>query len=423
MPPADPPPRASPVAWGGIVRALLVAALLAVCWSIVSDPVLQWDFRLLYASAKAWAHGDNPYDPAVLAPVLHDPTIAYSYPPDTLGIFRVFNALDAGAASRVYLLLQLGLVAALYACWQRFFLAREDRDSPWFAAFCFFGLGGALTIDLRAGNISLLEQTLLWLGLAAYLRGRKGWFCVLLWLAASFKLTLLAFSGLLLVEPPRQWGKFACLWAAMAGRLALDYLFSPALLLGFVHGLTRMSTNPQEGGKNNPSMPEFLKDLMRFSLGADDEGLVRIVATVLYALVAVAVLALTWRAWRAINRRWPGAEGNVDGERGVLLVCLYAAAYGLLIPRLKDYSCILLLLPVWRLAKFSLAGKRDAWLALIAAACLSNFSAWFGVYAAYVFLWRYQALAVTFAAWALFVHETLTLSPPPDAGEISPPAA
>lgn len=407
MPPTDPPPRAVSVAWGGIVRVLLAVALLAVCRSIVSDPVLQWDFRLLYASATAWAHGGNPYDPSVLAPVTHDQTIAYSYPPDTLGVFRVFNALEASTASRVYLLFQLALVAALYACWQRFFLAREDRGSPWFAAFCFFGLGGALTVDLRAGNISLLEQTLLWLGLAAYLRGRSGWFCVLLWLAASFKLTLLAFSGLLLIGPTRQWGKFAGLWVAMAGRLALDYLFSPALFLGFLHALTRMRANPNEGGKNNPSMPEFLKDAVRFSVGPDEEGQVRMAAMVLYALVAVAVLVVTWRAWRAINRRWPDAESSDGGERGVLLVCLYAAAYGLLVPRLKDYSCILLLLPVWRMAKFSLAGKRDAWLALIFAACLSNYSDWFGVYAAYVFLWRYQALALTFAAWALFVREIL----------------
>ena len=428
MPPADFPSRVTPpvpqartsVAWNGIVRVLLAAALLAVCWSIVTDPALQWDFRLLYASANAWAHGNNPYDPAVLAPVTHDQTIAYSYPPDTLGVFRVFNALDLHAASHIYLLLQLGLVAALYACWQRFFLAREDRGSAWFAAFCFFGLGGALTVDLRAGNISLLEQTLLWLGLAAHLRGRQGWFCVLLWLAASFKLTLLAFSGLLLIGPVRQWGKFACLWAAMVGRLILNYVFSPTLFFDFVHGLTRLSTNPQEGGKNNPSTPEFLKELVRFSVGPDDEGLARIVALVLYALAAVAVLTLTWRAWRAFGRRWP--VDHADGERGVLLVCLYAAAYGLLVPRLKDYSCILLLLPVWRMAKFSLAGKRDAWLALIFAACLSNYSEWFGVYAAYVFLWRYQALALTFAAWALFVHETLTL-PAAGEGPLSPPAA
>ena len=390
------------------MRALLIVALLAVCWSIVSDPALQWDFRLLYVSAQAWAHGVSPYDSAILGPILHDPTIAYSYPPDTLGVFRVFTALDLRTASRVYLLLQLSLVAALYACWQRFFLAREDRGSPWFAAFCFFGLGGALTIDLRAGNVSLFEQTLLWLGLAAYLRGRPGWFGVLLWLASSFKLTLLAFSGLLLVGPIRQWGKFTCLWMAMGGRLALDYLFSPVLFLGFVHGLTRMSANPNEGGKNNPSMPEFLKDVVRFSIGPDEEGQVRVISLVLYALVAIVVLALTWRTWRAINRRSPEDGNNDDsGERGVLVVCLYAAAYGLLVPRLKDYSCILLLLPIWRLAKFSLAGKRDAWLAVIAVACLSNFSAWFGVYAAYVFLWRYQALAVTFVAWALFVREIL----------------
>ena len=176
------------------------------------------------------------------------------------------------------------------------------------------------------------------------------------------------------------------------------------MFLGFIHGISRMNANPNEGGKNNPSMPEFLKDLVRFAIGTDDEGQVRAVAMTLYALAAIAILALTCRAWRAIERqRYSGDDNN--HERGVLLICLYAAAYGLLVPRLKDYSCILLLLPVWQLAKFSLAGKRDAWLAVIFAACLSNFSFWFGVHAAYVFLWRYEALAMTFAAWALFVRE------------------
>ena len=398
------------------VGGLLALCLAGACWSILADRALQLDFQVFYASAVAWGRGLNPYVPGVPGRILPVPDyMPFIYPPDTLPLFRAFTLLPLGAARAVFLVLQLVLAASLFRQWSRVFLEPGDRANPWFAAFCLFGLGSTFLMDLRAGNISLLEQALLWTGLAAYLRGQTGAFCGWLLAAAAFKWTLLGFSVLLLVDGPaarRQPRWFILVWAVMAVRMALDYVASPALFGGYVHALALFSGVP-DTRTGNPSTLEFLRDLVRYNLG---DGAIHDLPWLLPAsyLAAVAGVGIfSWRAWRTLRAR---PDGDAS-RRGVLLVCLAVLAYGLAVPRLKDYSYILLLVPVWMAAKTALAGRRDAWLAVVVIACVAARSPFGPLGAAYAFLWHYQALMVAYAAWALLVWHIA------GADRVTPPAA
>ena len=383
-----------------VVYVLLAVALAGACGSILADRALQLDFQVFYASAEAWHRGLNPYVPGTPGRILPVPDyVPFIYPPDTLPLFRVFTLLPLGVAEHVFLALKLVLAGWLFRGWSRVFLEPEDRANPWFAAFCLFGLGSAFLMDLRAGNLSLLEQAFLWTGLAAYLRGRTGAFCVWLLLAAAFKLTLLGFSLLLLLDGPaarRQPRQFALVWAAMAGRMALDYLASPALFDGYVRALVLFSGVPDTRA-GNPSTLEFLRDLLRYNLGDGAIHDFPFLLPALYLAAMAGVGFISWRAWQTLR-----AQPNTS-YRGVMLVCLAVLAYGLAVPRLKDYSYILLLVPVWTALKTALAGRRDAWLAVVVIACVAARSPFGPLGAAYAFLWHYQALMVAYAAWGLLV--------------------
>ena len=398
------------------IHGLLALCLAGACANILTDRTLQLDFQVFYAAAEAWGRGWNPYLPGTIQQILPAPDfMPFIYPPDVLPLFHVFNFLPLAWAEGVFLALKLALAGYLFLGWSRVFLPMENRLRPWFAAFCLFGLGNTLLIDLRVGNVSLLEQALLWTGFAAYLRGRTGAFCVWLLLAASFKLTLLAFSVLLLFDGPasrRQPRQFALVWAAMAGRLALDAIISPALFGGYVHALVFIA-HVRDTGAGNPCSLEFLRDLIRYNLG---DGALRDFPWLLpaaYALVAAGVGGFSWRAWRAL-RTHPDTF-----QRGVTMVCLACLAYGLTVPRLKDYSCILLLVPVWLAARTALSRRRDAWLAVVVIACLAARSPFKPLSTVYAFVWHYQTLLVALTAWALLVWHALRSDDAPAAGVVN----
>ena len=398
------------VAWGNVIRLLLALALVGCCWSVTGYPDQRQDFLLRYQCVRLWMHGGNPYDPHAIAQFFtRYADNAYVYPPDTLWLFGVFNLLPYPVAALVYLALQLVLAGAVYFCWQRFFLPRGERDSAWFAAFCFFGLRNAVSVDLLTGNISLVEQAFLWFGLAAYLRGRYGWFCVLLFVAGAFKLTLLGFSALLLAAPVRQWGKFVLFWSVLAVRLALGAFFSPVMFANFVHGMRRLSANALEDGSNNPSVRKCLEEIAQYALVLDD-GPARVFVLIAQVLIGAAVVWFSWQAWQVIRQRTAADAGGGGGgdpdASGVLTVCLFTVVYALLVPRLKDYSCIVLLLPLWRLARVSFHGRFGTWMAVIALGCLCDHSPWPLLSSVYWFLWRYQAIMLAFVVWVAFVRVT-----------------
>ncbi len=392
-----------------VAYAFLLLYLLGSVRAILERSNWQSDALLRHHAITAWHAGLNPYDPADISRVSGTKfDTAYIYPPDTLPFYKVFSWFGLDGVRPFYLGFQLLLLAALVACWQRFFLDAEDRFHPWFFVLCLAGLSNTLFTELQVGNISLLEQTLLWWGLAAWLRGRYTLFVTLLWLAAACKLTLLAFSVLLLLPPARRWGLFALAWLAMAVRLGLDRLLSPTLFHHFTQALVGGFGGANDGGRNNPCLLEVLKDLCwKYVYETIEPGDINAVVLPAYAVLVLIVLGVSWLAWRAICRRYPaGTGGNaLHAPRGVRLIFLVCLAYTLTVPRMKDYSYILLLPVVWQVGKWCLARHPQAWLAFVALFCLGNFSESVPLMEIYDLLWRYLPYVAAVAAWVLLLRE------------------
>ncbi|MBK6733690.1 MAG: DUF2029 domain-containing protein [bacterium] len=309
--------------------ALLVMGTCALLFlaNIWREPFhLQWDFHTYYYASAAQAAGLDPYDPASISQVSNKRwTPAFLYPPLTLHLFSVFRTLDYPVAARVWLVLKLVLAGVLVLQWHRLF----TRLAPFavFAVFLCFALGATFAWDLKAGNISIVEQFLLWTAFGCLLRDRPRAFCVLLLAASLFKLSFLAFLPLLLLfDQKRKWLCLGVTTTAMAVYLLANHLAAPDQFAQYVRQAIRMN---DLGSRYNSGLLAFLKDAADGGPGA----------VPLLGYVAIVALSVPL----AVRRLGP-ALPTLIADRP-LAICLACAIYAAFMPRMKSYSYIILVLP------------------------------------------------------------------------------
>ncbi len=181
--------------------ALLFWAALIMRVALSSEPS-QWDVELYYYSAKAYSLGLNPYDPSNVRAIAGKGEVGalylYLYYPLSIILLKPLALLSFGQARLVFFLLKCATFAYLLFLWQIKFM--NESPDPLFLIFCLFGFNAAIFLDWRSGNVSLLEQALIWTGLLAFVRGKITLFCAFIGLSAVFKLTPLLFGGLLLLH-------------------------------------------------------------------------------------------------------------------------------------------------------------------------------------------------------------------------------
>ena len=307
-----------------LVVALSLPMLVAVRWHNY-----QWDFYMFYGSATDFLKGMSPY---------RGKGLSFYHPPLALYLYSLFARLPFLFAYELWLLLKLAALTGLFWLWARHFLTLEHTWST--TLYFLFAYNGTIYSDLVAGNISLFEQLGLWLGFAALLNGRYALFCLCLVLVAQFKLTPIVFSLLLLMAPARpQWKWFAACCAGFVAVFSLNFALQPALLKDF------FSVAPQldERGTLAASTLALVRDGFDLLGGGQfsartyaDEGTFLIIA------LAVAVLSLV--AVVRYRRTAPEPDAKV-------MIYFACAAYALLVPRMKDYSYILLLIPTLHLLR------------------------------------------------------------------------
>jgi hypothetical protein len=331
-PESVPAGRTHPVVW-------LLVFLLALGWGVqtAQSPHFQEDFHILYTAAEAHNQGLNPYDKQELSEVAgKEMKLPFVYPPYTLPLLEPLARLDYPVAAGIFLVVKLALLAGLLILWRGVFLSRGDV-AP-FLLCMFLAFNCTLFSDVVAGNMSVFEQFFLWLGFSFYVRGRHVWFAALVVLAASAKLVLIVFLGLLVLG--LTWRKLAVLVGAgltFAGLLAASYALAPELFVAFLDNVRALGWEQKE---YNPSTWALLLDAGNHFLGALEGIDVPRLMLTLYGLIAIGVLATSWFVWRRL-RCGPAAMRPVHE---VFLACF---SYALLVPRLKNYSFILLLVPAY----------------------------------------------------------------------------
>ncbi len=315
-------------------------AIISISTGAVAGKESQWDFKTYYYAAKVDAMGGDPYSVDALNSVAPEQiALPYVYPPLTIYFFRVFALFDWSTAFQLWLWLKVILAALLVILWRASFY--NGGSSALFLLFALLAFTSAIYWDLLTGNVSLVEQILLWLGFLFFIKRRSIPFVILILLASFFKFTYLAFLILLLMLPKRQRvvaGGLGLIGAG--GYAAASYLVDPERFASF---LTLVRLIKEGGAEYNHSMLAFLTDtsnLIAASTGTTP--LPQGVVVALYLLLVVAVVLATTRFWRRY-----GATGETRDSSSVLIVFMVCIVYAVIAPRMKSYSYILLILPAF----------------------------------------------------------------------------
>lgn len=303
--------------------AVLLYAAGAATYIGLHPEQYQWDFKIYYSAIGELQAGHNPYE------------LLYLYPPLTLWVFSPFSLFTQPVASVLYLILKSIAFLFLLSIWRKEFLPSDNNTL--LPVFLLFAFNATIYTDYAAGNISVFEQLFLWLAFSFLLKNRIAWFCTLVIIAASFKLTPLLFLFLLpLFNVKRSWYYVSLSLGIFAGFLFCSYLLFPSLFHDYLANLH------VEGGRGaiNPTVFAFASNISEFIGRSHHMEIPGIVPIAAYLCISTAVLFIARRPLAVLAR----SANPRDRLTLVFFVCVLTA---LILPRFKDYSYILLLVPTY----------------------------------------------------------------------------
>lgn len=301
----------------------------------VGASVYEWDFQTYYSGAKAYQDGLNPYDIQNLKEEAgKEIVLPFAYPPPSLWFFRIFTGFSYPVAAQLWLFLKLVLVAALIVLWRRFFI--PSTSAVLFSLMLLLAFDAAIFWDLKAGNVAIIEQFLLWTGFVFLLKRRPLIFCVFVILAAIFKVTPIFFLCLLPLSSLRnKWRYFvgACTFFLMV--MILCYIVSPDMVRSYVSSLSLIQERAPD---YNYALLPFFQDLIQTFGSLTHLSIPALTPLVLYMMAMIGILLTTAAAFRWSSRN----KIVLDPILSIMLVCII---YVLLVPRFKCYSYIILIAP------------------------------------------------------------------------------
>ena len=385
-------PRAGTSTGTWILRAVFILFAIYILTEIALNPgKRQWDFRSYYFAGTIAAQDGNPYDGQILNQVSSGTVVLpFVYPPITLPVFELFARFDFHVAYEIWYVLKLILTLLLLYLWRKHLFGDISMDV--FAWFMLLAFGATLYIDLVTGNVTMIEQVLIWGGLIALLRERTWLFALLIVVAALFKVTPLLFLAVLpLLSTRNGWRYVGVSVAAIIVVVGVGYALNPDAWNAFF-GAVLAADEPGQLG--NPSTLAFARDMIA-SIG--DKAGVRIpqaLSYVLYLGVVGVVVAYTMRSIQTLRQ-------SQRSNWNLVAIYMFCLGYALVMPRFKTYSFILVLPP----ALYLLTRVRD----------VKSFGLLFAVYALAAatpfpispylqYFWRYYPLFLVFLVWILLLR-------------------
>ncbi|HKR52679.1 MAG TPA: glycosyltransferase family 87 protein [Pseudonocardiaceae bacterium] len=327
----------------------------------------QWDFGTYFYASQLFTKGQDPYDFEALVRLgtssgAHgDKLNPFIYPVHALLWFLPLGELSYHAAYYVYLALKIAAGIILLI------VAREWINGPWWRAltpiFALLMFGGAVPSDLRTGNVALFEATLVLVSFALLQRGRPGAFTFFIVLASSFKTALLPLmTAPLVVRARRRWLATTVAASALPILLLISWFAAPGLSRSFLHasgGLVDGLRPRAPRGALNASSLRILADIC-YLVGGNANLLATGICYVAWVLVILSLGVYAWYKFDCDDRVL------VRNEPVALMYLLLT--YGLLVPRLTQYSYTIMIIP----CMFALCRARRRWLtwAIVCFACV-----------------------------------------------------
>ncbi len=381
----------------GINRIL---GILLICYFIISiasiltcKDVYQWDLYRYYECAKAYEAGINPYDSTAVSQMANKDVIVFTNPPVVLFIARIFTKIDYNFLFNSYLILKCLLLIGLIFLWRNAFLNKQVDMMFYF--LCLFGFNAAIYLDLRAGNINIFEQCLIWLAFSYYLKHRFIPFCVLIITASIFKIQPLIFIFLLLFAQDRI--KYRLLFISLTVFtiiLLMQYMYDPRLFSHFIAGF--LAGAGVERGMINPSTSALLRDMVDFFLKIKDQNLQNIISTLAYFIFIIPIIFVSLSAYARIK------SANIENKER-LAIFFSCPLYAVIANYFKDWSYILLILPTYFIIKTTRISPKGLLLFIASLSALHVTLPMASVVSH--FLWNYYPLFVAYFVWYLYLNE------------------
>jgi len=379
--------------WAAFALYFLIAAALLVRGDEASQGD---DFRNYYYTVKAYLDGANPYDRNAVEAASGRRLLQFYYFPISLHVFRPLSWLSYDAARIVFLVIQCCSLIYLLFLWQRGFL--EEAWDPWFLLFCILAFNTTVYLDLRVGNVSTIEQALLWTSFYFFLRGRPVFFSAFLVLAAMFKLVLLFFAILILLcKKSEQHRSLITLGSVLVAAFAIAWLIDARLLAEFVSHLPQTLDVPSDQGIMNPASLAFFKSV---SISAPLKGWINRPEPLqwfLYLCWALSIALISWRALRGLEA--------LEDDRDKLAINFMCLVFALLSPRLKDYSYIILLLPTYFILVRTTVVRAYHLGFILCVLTVAPTVTFPGLSVPATALWHYYPLALAFLVWIIYLAE------------------
>ena len=376
---------------------LLFILVLILAFNIIYAKLTLWDFRIYYYSVKTYFSNQNPYDLAILFRN-SDGSVAlnYVYPNITLLAFAPFTLFPYNIASYIYLIIKGVLLFLLLRLWQDKFL--NVKNDLVFYLFCLFGYNAAIYVDFVSGNIATIEQTFLWFGFFLLIRRQLLWFCIIVVVVSTFKFTPMLFLVLLLFTSEKK--KYLYFFSSILGFFViqlLSLLLNQELYLSFLSNVLGI----EEYDATNPTTLAFIKAVFK-ELEPFNVVIPKIVSQGIYLAIASVVIFYTWRAFRALD--YLNEEDRL--KTMIFLACVTSA---LILPRFKDYSFILLLVPTYYIIRKTTIKTQTPFLIL----CMLLPSQLFeippitlpGIDHLVVWVYTYYPIILAYGIWGLYLRE------------------
>jgi hypothetical protein len=379
-----------------LFKKLSIVLLLAYCIGLIVNisthtKTYQWDFKVFYFAAKAHSAGLNPYSKAVQTQIAGKRIRhRFVYPPFTLYFFRIFSAFDLNTAYYLFLFLKCVLLIGLIYLWKKIFL--RDDAGLLFYLFCLLAFNSTIYVDMLTGNISVLEQFGIWLAFYFFLKRRLLLFCLSLILIASFKLTPLFFLVLLLsLKEKKKWMYFVSSVFLFLGIHLISFLSSP-----FYKAFLVFSSKRSKG--RNFSTFALIREAFQLLEAKTGIFIPHGFQIGVFFVAVVVIIFISWRAYI-----WLSSAGARDKE--MIVIFLACLTYGLILPRFKDYSYILLIVPAYFIIKRISYPKGYILFFILIILSIPTEVHLPGFSMIFQFMWQYYLLVLAFVIWGLYINK------------------